>query len=458
VTVPPRAAGETGFQSTARKKKVVKPKPGEPHPPPPAPPPPPGVAQQAAGRAVAPQFADRASYSDVLRPADSLPRRSPPRAVDAFEPLGIRAGSFELRPSVDFTLGYDANPSHLPAGKSSVFTVVEPALLARSNWSQHEVSATLRGSYTEYASLASSNRPLLDLKTNARIDVLRDTAINLEARYLLSTDYPGSPNLPADIAKLPIFTTTGGTAGLTQRFNRLELSGKATFDRTVYQDSQLTDGTTSSNHDRDYDQIGVQARASYELTPGVKPFVQLEADTREHDVAVDRNGFQRDSRALTPRVGTTFELSRILTGEASVGYLSRHYQDPNLQDLSGVVADASLKWEATGLTTATLTASSRGEEVVAAGVSGALRRDVGLQVDHAFRRWLIGTLKFGYGFDKYFGDGRNDQRTSLGAAIVYKLNREIWLRGEYRYDQLRSNAPGVDYDANVFLVGLKLQR
>ena len=32
------------------------------------------------------------------------------------------------------------------------------------------------------------------------------------------------------------------------------------------------------------------------------------------------------------------------------------------------------------------------------------------------------------------------------------------MTGEYRYDQLHSNVPGVNYNANVFLVGLKLQR
>jgi len=151
-------------------------------------------------------------------------------------------------------------------------------------------------------------------------------------------------------------------------------------------------------------------------------------------------------------------LTRLLTGEISVGYLTREYDDPTLPDLTGLVFDASLIWAMTGLTTVTLTGTSRGEEVVVAGVSGALRRDVAVQVDHAFRRWLIGTLKFGMGFDQYLGDGRNDVRTSIGAAITYKLNREFWLKGENRYDQLRSNAANVDYDANVFLIGLKLQR
>jgi hypothetical protein len=95
---------------------------------------------------------------------------------------------------------------------------------------------------------------------------------------------------------------------------------------------------------------------------------------------------------------------------------------------------------------------------VVPGWSGALRRDVGVQVDHALRRWLILTVRAGYGFDEYVGSDRADKRMSLGSALTYKFSRELWLKGEYRYDQLRSNASGVDYHANVFLVGLKLQR
>jgi hypothetical protein len=53
---------------------------------------------------------------------------------------------------------------------------------------------------------------------------------------------------------------------------------------------------------------------------------------------------------------------------------------------------------------------------------------------------------------------REDKRMSLGSALTYKFNRDLWLKGEYRYDQLRSNAAGVNYNASVFLIGLKLQR
>jgi hypothetical protein len=458
---PPSAAGDIGFDSTGslrKKKKKAKRKPGAPHPAPSS-----FVAlhartEQAGGHTVAPQIAVRASYAEAYRPPDAWPRRPLPPVTDPYEPAGLRVGTFVLRPSIEFTRGFDSNPARVPNGAGSYFSAVETALKLRSQWSRHEYGADLRGSFTGYDTQASSNRPQLEARTFSRYELTRDTRVDLESRFYLSTDYPGSPNLQAGLAKLPIYYSYGSTAGLTHRFNRLELTVKGSADSTRYSDSQLTDGTTSSNRDRDYDQYGGQLRVSYAAKPGVKPFVEVGADSRQHELEIDRSGFRRDSRALTPKIGTTFELSRMLTGEISVGYLMRRYEDPALPDLRGVVADASLVWVASGLTTAKLSANSRAEESVVAGVSGALRRDAAVQIDHAFRRWLIGTVTLGYGLDQYVGNGREDTRTSLGAAITYKINPDLWLKGDYRHETLRSNAANVDYDADVFMIGLKLQR
>ena len=170
------------------------------------------------------------------------------------------------------------------------------------------------------------------------------------------------------------------------------MSLKGTFDRTVYNDSEFTDGTTASNADRNYNQYGAQLRTSYELTPGVKPFVEVAADTRSYDLPVDAGGVHARSDGRNGKVGTTFEATRWLTGELSVGYLPRSYQDPTLETSAASPVDASLVWTATALTTVKLTATTTVAEFDVLGVSGMFTRDVGLQVDHAFRRWLIGTL------------------------------------------------------------------
>ena len=97
-------------------------------------------------------------------------------------------------------------------------------------------------------------------------------------------------------------------------------------------------------------------------------------------------------------------------------------------------------------------------ELTQPGVSGVLYRDVGLQVDHAFRRWLIGTVKLGFGLDDYVGMDREDKRFAIGAGLTDKLNRTVQVKGEVRQEWLRSNVTGNDYNATVFLLGVRLQR
>ena len=68
-----------------------------------------------------------------------------------------------------------------------------------------------------------------------------------------------------------------------------------------------------------------------------------------------------------------------------------------------LTGSASLVWTMTALTSVKLSAASTVGESTIAGVSGVLYRDVGLQVDHSFRRWLIGSAKIGFGMDTYKG-------------------------------------------------------
>jgi hypothetical protein len=263
--------------------------------------------------------------------------------------------------------------------------------------------------------------------------------------------------LPADLAALPIYTVAGASAGIAQRWNRLELVAKGTFDRTEWDDAKLTDGTILSNKDRDYNQYGAQARLSYELTPGVKPFVDIGVDTRAYDLSLAAGGLGRDSNGIAGKVGSSFEITRTLTGEAGIGYLTRTYKDATLPEMRGVLLDAALIWAATGLTNVKFNAVTTPEETTLPGVSGILSYDTSVQADHAFRRWLIASAKLSAGIDDYVGSTRQDKRFAAGAALTYKLTRTFQVKGEVRHEWRRSNEPGNDYDATIGLLGLRWQ-
>jgi len=386
-----------------------------------------------------------------------LRRRTTPEE-DAFAQLGLRTGSFLVLPAVEIIGGYDTNPARTPGGKPSSLITTAPELLAKSDWSRHEVTATLRGSYTAYGATPELDRPSFDGKVTGRLDVTRNTALTGEGTLTVGTDNPGSPNVQAGLTRFPIYTTLGGSLGLTQRFNRVEVAVKGTAERTEYQDSIFTDGTSQSNNDRDFNRYAILMRTSYDLMPGIKPFVEAGYDTRVHDVQIDRFGMQRDSTGWTVKVGSTFSLYRMLTGEIAVGYIERDYVDPSLQTLRGPSIDAALVYAFSALTNVKLSASTVASETTVPGTAGVFTRNIGMEVEHAFRRWLIGSVKFNYGLDDYVGSARKDDRYAISGTLTYKLNRMMQVKAELREEWLRSSVPGVDYAATVMLLGLRLQR
>jgi hypothetical protein len=276
-------------------------------------------------------------------------------------------------------------------------------------------------------------------------------------RLRVATDNPGSPNIQAGLARYPVYTTLGGTFGVDQNFNRLQLSAGGTVDRTVYQFSKLTDGTSTSNDDRNFNQFGGVGRVSYDLSPRLKPFGEIEGDSRVHDLQFDRSGFRRDSSGGYAKAGTSFEFTRLLTGEISVGYALRDYVDPRLNRLQGLLTSASLTWTATPLTTARFYSDTWIGETTLPGVSGVLTHVYTVEVDHDFRRWLTAIGKFTYGTLDYQGDNRRDKTYTASADVIYKMNRNLWIKGTLRRDVLDSNIARNSTASTVVMLGVRLQ-
>ena len=469
-------ASDSGFDSLNRKRKKPKFYPGQAKPkPPPGPGSPPPVESKLPLRLSIPP--SESANKTPLPPAmagtvvGQPPRKRLKVDDDPFGAVGDYAGSFLIKSAVELSGGYDTNPGRLPTESNGLpFWVVAPEFLAVSNWERHALVADLRGSFTGYggnlpaivdgaASPAPTNidRPNFNGHVDGRLDVTENTHLTAQARLLVSTDNPGSPNIQAGLARYPVYASFGGTFGFDQKFNRLEISAGATVDRTVYQESTFTDGTTSSNDDRNFNQYGGVGRASYELTPGVKPFIEVEGDSRVHDLPLDFNGFARDSTGGYAKGGTSFEFSRLLIGEISVGWAARDYVDPGLGRLDGLLTAGSLVWTATPLTTARFVTSTSIDETIVPGVSGVLTHLYTVEVDHDFRRWLTAIGKFTYGTLDYQGDGRFDKIYSIEGDLIYKLSRSLWIKGTLRRDILNSNFIGSSSASTVVMLGVRVQ-
>jgi hypothetical protein len=403
------------------------------------PPPPPTVAQQPA-----------------------IPRKKRPILEETpYAPTGVDVGSLRLTPFVEVSGGYDTNPNRTAdsnSPKGSPLIRGDVGLAAQSNWSNHSLSADIKAGYSRYTATPEADRPDGSGTVKLRLDATRDTTLNFELRGALTTQRPGTPGLPTSLDGRPLVATYGASAGATQKLGRLEVTVTGLADRTSYQDGRLLNGTSAGLSANNYNTYGLRGRVGYELTPGITPFVEVTADTRVRDNAIDSSGFARNSNGVKAVAGSTFELSRTLTGTVSAGYAQRKYEDSRLPQLGGPAIDASLVWTATPLTTVTLRGTTDFIETTLANASGAISRTGQIEISHALLRNLTIGMTASLTNNQYRGVDLSENYYAAGLKAEYSLTRSIVVKGSYTYERLKSSVAGSDYTANVFMLGLRLQR
>ncbi len=411
----------------------------------------------------APNGADQTEPGPTVAMIPSYKRvRKPIPDADPFLPTGVQVGQLRLLPFVEATTGYETNPNQVTTGvKPSPVLRAEGGLDIASDFDTHSLTGSLRGGYSDFPTNSAANRPDANGLVDGRIDVTRDDQINLEGRFSISTQTPGSPLLAVPnsvfITNRPTIVTEGATVGGAHTFSRLTLGLKGTIDRTEYGDATQSDGSTFRFSQDNYNDYGVVARASYEVTPAFSPFVEAGADTRVRDNPVDLSGYLRDSVGVLARGGAVVEFSRLLTGTISAGYADRHYADPRLGDLRGPTVDAALIYTATPLTTVKLTASTTLSETTLAGSSGAISRSVSLEVDHQlFRNFTLSGIAT-YQPNEYQGLVVNEAFTTFTGKATYSLSRDVQVFASASRQNLNTtlNDGFTDY---IYLTGIRLQR
>lgn len=412
-----------------------------------------GGSKPLSGGAPAPTVAALPAPTPTRKPRDDRP----------FDPVGVRLGDLRLTPFVEEDLGWSSNPGLLPGSqKGSPFLTSEMGFGLNSDWSNNAIHGDFKGGLTDYFADHSADAPFASGLLDGRFDASRDLRFDAEGRFVLTTMTAGAlglrPNVAFGPSGAPLTATYGATAGGDALFGRLDLALHGSLDRTAYENATLSDGAVEDLSSDDFNDWGFRARATYDVSPELRPFVDALIDTRRYDLGEDESGYQRNSDGVALRAGADIELTHVLTGSLDVGYGERNYQDPRLPQLASPLFDASLVWTATPLTTVTLKSVSSLADTTIRGASGAAQHASTLEIDHALRRYLTLSGTVSYLTDAYVGVPLRDATTTFGLAASYSLNRDVVVKASISRQLYWSNQAGTSYAATVVTMGLKLQR
>ncbi len=350
-----------------------------------------------------------------------------------YEPLGVRAGSVVVRPTLSVGGGYTTNATARFNGTGSGILGVAGSLLAATDWGRHGASAYVSFDNLNYLSIPSQSATSWTAALGGTVDVGRDKLLLAAAHLDLYQTARTLDGLPLDQPGRYVINTA--RVAYTHDMGRVSLTPGFAVSDVRYDDvyvarrrvgQQYRNGTT-------YD---AALTGRYELAP----LRNLVAELRV--VGFDDAGHQaglpyRDSTTFVAMAGIEFANDGVWRVRALLGAQHRTYTDPTLKSVDGPSTEVSVNWMPSGLTTVTATLNRRLDDAAEPRIVSYIYSGLHLQVDHElYRNILLG----GYmdlqraeyqqisGYETYYGYG-------LGATWL--INRRLRASATWDWSQRR---------------------
>lgn len=389
------------------------------------------------------------------------------RARPDYAPLGLRAGSFLIFPSMGLQEEYNSNVFVTQTGaKSDFFTSVQPAVTVASDWNNNALNFSTNGEIRRYNNLVSENESNFDAATNGRLDIQQNVYLTGALGYQLAHEDRTSPNSITGEKSPTLYQLGSGDIGFVHEVGKIGLRLNGDIDSYAYNNNVTGTGTPIAETYRNRQEFTFTPRASYEYIPGYSAFIKTPVNWREYDTSRNPSGFLQNSNGYEIDAGTTVGLGQIINGEVYAGYFQQNYAAAGTVNATGVhfgTNPSGLTFGGNVLWNVTPIDSIRGQvvrsvqETTLQPASSYVESDFVLTGEHELLSNVILSATFTYASDDYQGITRTDNIYSGNLGGRYLINRNFSAGLNAIYSDRASNAAGNSYKQTLVLANLRLQ-
>ncbi len=382
------------------------------------------------------------------------------RPVDEnpYEAVGIRFGTFILKPTIEQGVTATSNADSSDDGTDAVLSETALRLNAVSDWSTNSATVDAYGTFRKTLSgqevddVAGGVDAVLDL------DLADDYRARGTFTYSAAPESAASPVVIVGAADEPIRQTVGGTLGLEKDMGKARFGITGGIIHDSYGDADLEGGGVLSQRDRDATLYTLTLRTGYEISPALTPFVETEIGRNLYDQKIDSAGFARSSDRYAVRGGLELDLGEKFSGEMAAGWIREDFDDERLEPLSSPTIEGELKWSPQRGTDVTLSGFTILEGTTSAGESGSVLYSSNIGIERQIRANLTGNALLGAAYRNYSQSDGYDVILNAEASLTWWLNRYAGVVTRVRHETVTSNLPDRDAKTNSIFLGLKLQR
>jgi hypothetical protein len=343
-----------------------------------------------------------------------------------YEPYGIRAGDFIIHPRLDEAFGYDSNVMGTSPGEGSLVLRTSPSVSARSDWSRDSLGASL--SVDDYRYLEQSRQSYTNVVTavGGGYTIGRD---NLVAAYShLSLNQPAWEvgAIPSD---RPVhYEVNDLRAEYDAILGRITLTPNVDVRSFAFDNTTIL-GVPSNQQYRNRVVVSGGATARYAMGDERALLFILQGG---HSIYTDtpRGEPTPNSRSVLAVGGFDYDAGGPWRYRLLFGLEVRDFASPQFATRAAPIAEGTVVWTPSGLTTVTGTLTRRIEDPAAEGTSGFTYTSARLIVDHEYLRNVLlqGRAKIQAA---QYQQGGTQTALGAGAGINWLLNRAVRLSLDY---------------------------
>jgi hypothetical protein len=355
------------------------------------------------------------------------------RARPDYDALGVPLGQFNVFPQLRVGAGYTSNVlPNSPEKDSDEFVVVSPSVLIVSDWTRHLVSLGAGLDATRYLSTTNRNQNEWNVFARGRYDFSEGTLIEGNAQVERRFETPFSGAIASDLSVLSSYVRSYGAIRGDYQMGQGRAMVSADLTHFTFSSIERS-GTTLDQSDRDRSIGRLTAQGEYALTPSTSVFARVGYDRNSYDRDLLNGLPNRDANGYRASVGVNVDLSSLLRGTVSVGYLTRDYDASIYKNVSGFAAEAELEYFYSELTNFTIDASRTIQDTTLGGIGAYFDNRVSARVDHELLRNLLLNAGLAYTYQTYVYTDAKNRVFGATAGARYLATRLYSLETDLSY-------------------------
>lgn len=374
-------------------------------------------------------------------------------------PTGLRVGNFDVFPELRTDGGWTNNVQGVAGGEEGSFYRVSPSIRAVSDWSRHQLSLSLRGSFQGFPENPDDNDLTVGGDLALRLDINDFTIADFAVTYEGSPESRSSIEVDQTDITTPFAHDIAADASITREIGLIDATLRGGVDRSFFTGGETASGASIDNQGRNNTVLSTTARLRYGRDAILSPFVETTALTRLFDQGCDDGSCQdRNALGYALRGGLVIDRGAKLSGELGVGWRSEHPEASELEPLQGVTFDGSLVWSPSRRTTVSLNGTTDFDSTTIADSSGSILYSGGVTVQHSLTRNLAFDSTSTISWRDYQGIEQTEMDTSTSVGLTWAFARYMALETRYTHRWFNGSEANDAYQSDTIEAGVRIRR